>query len=111
MLEYDVAKNLYNEIKEGAKNSPEEDFEEFYNDFLRSATDYAKTRTAWSFMSKEEQAEDDRSRSAKHDGYMSMLNAICRNLGIEGIDNIMPDRKTKGDFVCYIALFLALEQR
>ena len=46
-----------------------------------------------------------------HDAYMSSLVAVCRNLGIEGIDEIMPDRKAKGDFACYIALFLSLEQR
>ena len=49
-------------------------------------------------------------RTAKHDAYMAMVGAVCRNLGIVGIDEIMPDRKTKGDFACYITLFLALEQ-
>jgi len=40
-----------------------------------------------------------------------MLNAISRNLDMEEIETVMPDRKTKGDFACFIALFLALEQR
>jgi len=111
MLEYEVAKKLYEKIMEKAKNSDIEDFSEFYERFLKSAVDYAANRTAWAFMSYEKQMEDDKSRSRKHDAYMASLNAVCRNLGIEGIDEIMPDRKAKGNFACYIALFLSLEQR
>jgi hypothetical protein len=40
-----------------------------------------------------------------------MLTAVCRNLGMDNLEEILPDRKTKGDFACYIALFLGLEQR
>lgn len=111
MLEYEIAKKLYEEINEKAKNSTIEDFGAFYKRFLKSAMDYATNRTAWAFISYEEQMEDDKSRSRKHDAYMASLNAVCRNLGIDGVDEIMPDRKAKGDFACYIALFLSLEQR
>lgn len=111
MLEYEIAKKLYEEINEKAENTSIEDFSEFYERFLKSAADYAINRTAWAFMSYEKQMEDDKSRSLKHDAYMASLNAVCRNLGIEGIDEIISDRKAKGDFACYIALFLSLEQR
>ena len=111
MLQYEVAKRVYDEIKEKAEKSSVDGFEKFYSRFLRHAVDYAQNRTEWSFMDQAARAEDDQSRSIKHDAYMSMLSAVCRNLGIEGIDTMMPDRKTKGDFACYIALFLALEQR
>lgn len=110
MLQYEIAKKLYEEMKEKAAKKPD-DFYEFFEDFLKSATEYAATRTKWTFMDRETRMEQDRGRSIQHDGYMSLLTAICRNIGIEGIDEIMPDRKTKGDFACYIALFLALEQR
>ena len=111
MLQYEIAKKLYEEIEEKAAKCSKEGFGEFYRSFLEDATEYAKTRMAWSFMEQDERAENDRGRSAKHDAFMAMLQAICRNLGIEEIDEIMPDRKTKGDFACYVALFLALEQR
>ena len=111
MLQYVVAKKLYEEIKEKAKSTTIDDFDEFYERFLKSAVNYAHNRTDWSFMTKAEQMDDDKSRSIKHDSYMSSLGAVCRNLKIEGIDEIMPDRKAKGDFACYIALFLGLEQR
>ena len=111
MLEYEIAKNLYEEIKDNAAKCSKEGFDEFYREFLDSAAGYAKTRTAWSLMDQAARIEDDKSRSIKHDAFMSLLCAVCRNLGIDGIDAIMPDRKTKGDFACYVALFLALEQR
>ena len=111
MLEFEIAKKLYEEIQEKAINDSREGFKEFYEDFLKSAVSYAETRTEWSFMELSERMENDRSRSIKHDSYMYSLGAVCRNLGIEGIDEIMPDRKAKGDFACYIALFLSLEQR
>lgn len=111
MLQYEGAKKLYEEMKQKAAKNSNEDFKDFYLSFLKDAVSYADTRTSWAFMEWPERCEDNASRSIKHDGYMSMLSAICRNLGIEGIDEIMPDRKTKGDFACYVALFLALEQR
>lgn len=111
MLEYEIAKKLYEEIKAKATSDTRPGFDDFYNGFLKSAVSYAETRTEWNFMDFSERMERDRSRSIKHDSYMSSLGAVCRNLGIEGIDEIMPDRKAKGDFACYIALFLSLEQR
>lgn len=54
---------------------------------------------------------DDKPRRVKHDAFISILSAVSRNFEIEGVEEAMTDRKTKGDFACYIALFLALEQR
>lgn len=111
MLQYEKAKELYNEISEKVKAVLDDEFLEFYRDFLTLACDYAKIRTEWGFLTQKEQAKQDAGRSRKHDAYMAMLSAVCRNLGIEGINEIMPDRKMKGDFACYISLFLSLEQR
>lgn len=110
MLQYEIAKELYDTMEKRAAQQPE-DFREFYQDFLVAATEYAKTRLSWSFMDIAQRRQDDASRSIKHNGFMAALDAVCRNLGIEGLDEIMPERKTKGDFACYIALFLALQQR
>lgn len=111
MLNYEIAKELYEHILRKAMKEPDADFQEFYRDFLTLACEYAKIRTEWGFLTPKEQAEQDAARSRKHDAYMAMLSAVCRNLGIEGIEEIMPDRKTKGDFACYVSLFLSLEHR
>ena len=111
MLNYEPAKALYEELKKKAAAQPDEEFNSFYREFLQAAVDYAENRMAWSFLTQEAQIEDDKARSIKHDANMSLLAAVCRYLGVKGIDRILPDRKTKGDFACYLALFLALEQR
>lgn len=111
MLQYETAKRIYDELKEKAKQSSMSGFQEFYKMFLKSAADYAATRAAWATMDQAMRNEDDKARRLKHDAFISLLSAISRNLGMEEIEEAMPDRKTKGDFACYVALFLALEQR
>lgn len=111
MLQYETAKKIYDELKEKAKQSPMSGFQDFYKMFLKSAVDYAATRAAWATMDQGARTEDDKPRRMKHDAFISMLSAISRNLGMAEIETVMPDRKTKGDFACYIALFLGLEQR
>jgi hypothetical protein len=111
MLQYEIARELYEELKEKAAHSSKNGLQDFYKMFLKSAAEYAATRTSWAVMDQASRNEDDRSRRMKHDAFISMLNAVSRNLGIENIDDIVSDRKAKGDFACYIALFLALEQR
>ena len=110
-MQYEIARKLYEEIKEKAAKETDSDIEEVYKDFIKYACDYADNRKAWSFMSRSEQIADDASRSIKHNAYMSMLESVCNIYGIDGVNSIMPDRKAKGDFACYIALFLSLEQR
>ena len=111
MLQYDDAKRLYDEIAAKMADNKDEDLQELYEDFLKAAAEYAKTRLSWSFMDLEARRADDGSRSMKHEAFMARLIAVCRNLGIEGIEDLMPERKSKGDFACYVAAFLALEQR
>lgn len=110
MLQYDTAQKLYVELKERAAQSSQTGFRDFFQMFLRNAADYAATRASWATMDQAARNEDDTPRRMKHDAFISMLNAISRNLGVD-IEEIMHDRKTKGDFACYIALFMALEQR
>ena len=111
MLQYEIAKSLYEEMKKKAAKHPDEEFDEFYQEFLAMAAEYAKTRLSWAFMDMEAHREDDASRTIKHNAFMARLTAVCRNLGMDNIEEIMPDRKTKGDFACYMALFLSLKQR
>ena len=111
MLQYEIAKSLYEEMREKAAKHPDEEFDEFYQDFLAMAAEYAKTRLAWAFMDLEARREDDAGRTIKHNAFIARLAAVCRNLEVDNVEEIMPDRKTKGDFACYIALFRALEQR
>lgn len=111
MLQYETARTLYNEMKGKAAEKFPGSSGDFYKLFLKIATDYANTRTTWSGMTREERIENDNARRLKHDAFLSMLTAIARNLGMDNLEEVLPDRKTKGDFACYISLFLGLEQR
>lgn len=111
MLQYEVAKKLFENLQERERQNVQSGFQDFFRLFLKCAMDYASVRSSWATMDQVSRNEDDKHRRIKHDAFISMLGAVSRNLGMEEIEKIMPDRKTKGDFACYIALFLALEQR
>ncbi|MBE6912737.1 MAG: hypothetical protein E7473_09450 [Ruminococcaceae bacterium] len=111
MLRYDVAMEWYENIKEKGESVTDEDLKDIYRAFLRSAVDYTSKRTEWTFMDWSERDADGGNRSSYHEGFMSRLRSVCRNFGIDGLEETMPDRKTKGDFACYVTLFLSLEQR
>ncbi len=111
MLQYEVAKELYEKIRQAAMENKDEDFMSLYKECLNDAVIYAGKRAMWEFMSDDERKADDENRSMIHNAYISMLDAVCRNLGIDRIYEILPDRKTIGDFACYVALFTGLEWR
>lgn len=111
MLQYETAKKLYDEMKEKAAEKAQGPFGEFYKLFLKNAVTYANTRASWACMTPEERIENDKARRIQHDALISTLSAICRNLGMDSMEAILPDRKAKGDFACYVAMFLGLEQR
>ena len=85
MLQYEIAKSLYEAIREKAAKNPDEDLQSIYQGFLKNAVDYAHNRTEWSFMDWNDRREDGGSRTAKHNAYMAMLGAVCRNLHIDGL--------------------------
>ncbi|MGI6014137.1 MAG: hypothetical protein ACOX7K_07635 [Oscillospiraceae bacterium] len=113
MLDYQTALTVWNTLQEVFLVRCEENpnAHEFFEEFLHSAVDYAAIRTNWSFMTTAEQLNQDHYRTVHHDAFMARLQAVCRICGITDLETWMPDRKTKGDFACYITAFLGLSQR
>lgn len=111
MLSYAAAQQLFEELQEKAQARTDESFRSHYLRLLEDAGEYAKIRLGWHFMAPEARREKDEARSILHDSFMLRLSIVCRCLGMDRVGEILPDRKTRGDFACYIALFLALEQR
>lgn len=111
MLKYDTAKELFEKIQKSTDECGDEMVLDFYHEFLKKACNYAKIRADWTFWEQNTRNENDSGRTNIHNGFIDSLNIVCRCLNIQGVDEILPDRKYKGDFACYIALFLALEQR
>lgn len=109
-LSYEDAKALYETLSQQAKADRDPDVQEFWTGLRQEAPKYAAIRAQWATMSPQEQAEADKGRSVIHDGFMARLDPLCRALGIDTA-TLLPDRKAKGDFACYITLFLGLENR
>ena len=103
----------------------EEFFQEEYKKLISHAVEYAMARANWAGLDRGERIEADESRTNTHDRF---LNDIARYIGYQernGGDThwfemlaqggepkeIWTKRKRIGDWACYIALFVALNQR
>ena len=65
MLQYEVTKKLYDEIKEKMAKTTKEGFDEFHQDFLQDAIDYATTRASWSCMDRTARTINDKGLSSR----------------------------------------------
>ncbi len=113
MLDYRIAYDVWEKLQDVFTVRCEENLNahEFYEEFLNSAMEYALLRANWSFMTAAERLNQDEHRTVCHDAFIARLQAVCRICGINDLEALMPDRKTKGDFACYVTAFLGISQR
>ena len=83
-------------------------------EFFKYCAEYAQVRTQWSFLTKEERLERNQSRTLKHNALISSANALSRNMVQNEEDaswraELGTDRRRIGDFACYVACFIGLE--
>lgn len=112
-LQYQEALELYTAMTENL-NRNDEDIVDLYNRLIEKAVRYAHIRAGWNALSREEKLEKDDSRTAAHDSFISSINIISRvegKIGLQWKERLTDDRKTIGDFACYIALFRAIDAR
>lgn len=108
MLQYRLAKKLYEEIKKKAAQNPVV-YEDVYVEFLISATTYANSCVVWFLLDDDERRENDERRRNEYSDFAAALEDIGQSMKIKDMDVILSDRKSKSDFACYIMMFLALE--
>lgn len=87
---------------------------ELYNDFVSSCIKYASYRQNW-LISKNRYVEND-NRTMSHDKLIAMINQLCNYMKMQNGDTewrnwIGDERKTIGDFACYIAFIYGIESR
>ena len=95
---------------------------ELYDDLIKVATRYAAIRANWLLMSREEKMKQDPSRTSCHNSVITHFNmlarylkqqektAACRDeLGYEEDDSY--NRKSIGDFACYLAFVNGINAR
>lgn len=89
-------------------------FIELKQDLITAAIKYATIRSEWSMMTRNEKLEKDSYRTLSHNSFISICNALSRNMSKVGEDStwrneIGNDRKIIGDFACYINCIVGLE--
>lgn len=89
---------------------------ELRQDFLEKAVRYARIRTDWELAGPSRRQEMDQSRTLTHNGLIDACNILSRAMAKQGYDaswreQLGGDRKTLGDFACFVHCFLGLAGR
>ena len=95
---------------------------ELYEDLIDTAVKYAEIRARWMRFSREEKMEIDSLRTSHHDSLITHFNMLARCLRMQGKEAAWRDqlgyeeddrynRKTIGDFGCYIVFVNSLGAR
>ena len=98
------------------------DAQELYQDLIKAATDYAKIRAEWGLFSKEEKMDNDHMRTGYHNSVITHFNMLSRCLKMKGIPHTFRDklgyeeddaynRKTIGDFACFVVFLQSIMER
>lgn len=122
-LPYETAYSLFTEMRSLVAQQPaDEDLQEMFRSFLHACFDYAKIRADWALMSREERNSRDNERTAYHNLVIDRLTLVKRLMNADGLscewagklspdDSFATDRKTVGDFACFITAILGVESR
>ncbi len=85
-------------------------------DLFVKAAEYAQIRALWQLSSREQRDSMDQHRTIAHNAFIDACNILSRNMATAGEDNswraeLGDDRKTIGNFACFIHCFLGIEGR
>ena len=100
----------------------DEDAEELYGELIETATRYAAFRAEWCLWDREMKMNRDESRTACHNSVIIKLNMLSRYLRMQGHEAKWRDelgyeeddkynRKTIGDFACYLVFVNSINAR
>ena len=108
-MDINIAMRIYKKIKTTK-------LEELKHDVLTYAVRYAKIRTEWAFLSLDVRKEKDQFRTNTHNAFISVCNALARNMKKRGEDvswhaELGSNRVEIGDFACYLHCLIGLEMR
>lgn len=82
-----------------------------WQDLIDKAVTYARVRVDWLRCSKEQQRQRGPERSARHDAFIASCDAMAQAMTAAGEDTrwqslLGTDRKTIGDFACFVHCIL-----
>ncbi|MFZ4591610.1 MAG: hypothetical protein ACOYN6_11465 [Ignavibacteria bacterium] len=86
------------------------------NDLIVYAVRYAQIRVEWMLSDTKRRIEVDLIRTKSHDAFIDSCNILSRQMGKLSEDNswrqsLGNDRKTIGDFACYIHYAISIKAR
>ena len=92
------------------------DLESFKQEMLWAAVRYAKTRSEWTLLDREEKNRKDPARTIEHNCLIDACDILARAIRRQGLpaawrDRLGPDRKEIGDFACLLSAILGLRAR
>ncbi|MCM1416923.1 MAG: hypothetical protein NC430_13495 [bacterium] len=119
-LTLDEMTALHREMAEEAGG--DSDAMELYGELLAAAVKYFDSRAHWPLWSQQEKAENDKTRSLRHDKVIIAFNQLARYLRMQGnaaawreaLGEEKEDpncRKRIGDFACYLVFVESLNAR
>ncbi|MBN1213429.1 MAG: hypothetical protein JXA92_12730 [candidate division Zixibacteria bacterium] len=113
-MNWDKAVRIAQEIM--ACKTSDTDFIDLRDDFITVAVRYSGLRVKWYIADSEKRREMDQERSAAHDALVSTYNAFVRYMGKINPDmaqreNLPQDRKSIGDFACYLCAWIGILAR
>lgn len=116
VLPVEEAMQIYNDIFESVSKCKIDDKDEFVEDFLSKSCWYAYIRTQWEFWSRVERIEKDSERTIQHNSVIDSINILARLLNSDGIDTpwreqLGDQRKRIGDFACFVAYMVGINNR
>ena len=100
----------------------DEDAEELYEELIECATRYADFRANWLLWDRAKKMERDSSRTSCHNSLIIKFNMLARYLKMQGKsaswrdelgyeENDRYNRKTVGDFACYLVFINSINAR
>ncbi len=115
-LAIENAQEIYRSLVESMDKCTAEDKNVFVNDFLKKAFEYTSIRCKWELMTREEKLEADPGRTMAHDSFITATNILARIAGKEGIDvswraKLGDERKSIGDFACFVTYITGISNR
>jgi len=108
-MTYEMAARAWEELSESKQSALKEQL-------VRAAVAYARVRTDWRLLSREERLELDPRRTALHEAFIDACNILSRAMAKAGESaewrkRLGDERATIGDFACWIHCFLGLAAR
>jgi len=113
-MTYDFAYETFRQIQDSPTTSPV--IFELRGHFVDQAIRYARIRTDWQRADAGDRQDIDEARTRAHNALIDAANILSRAMSKEELDcswrqRLGNDRRTIGDFACFLHCFLGLAAR